>query len=192
MDAGRLAINMELSSGEFGLNVGCGKTHYPNKINLDLSRVKSEPELLASALELPFKDECFREIFFTEVIEHLPLGSEVKALRELARVLVPGGQIILSTPNKTLACVLSDPMFPLIRHRHYRIWDLLRYARAAGLNYTWHFTAGKLPFGQPTVAYALNYVLMRKQFDLCAGLCADAFKKPCGLNGSTIFLVLIK
>lgn len=192
VDAGRLLLNEELSSGGYGLNVGCGKTHYHNKINVDLSAVKSEPELLASALDLPFRDGCFQEIFFTEVIEHLPPGSEVKALRELSRILGPGGQIVLSTPNKTLLAILLDPMFYLIRHRHYKIWDLLAFARSAGLVHVRAFTAGRLPFGQPTLAYALNFVLMRKKFDLAAGLCARAFKQPCGLAGSTVFIVLRK
>jgi hypothetical protein len=192
VDAGRLQLTSQLSSGEFGLNIGCGKVHFPNKIGVDLSRDKSEPQLLASVHQLPFCDGCFKEIIFTEVLEHVSQDSEVNVLKELARVLDLEGQIILSTPNKTLSAVILDPMFPLIKHRHYDYWKLLQLCSAAGFFALKSFTAGKLPFGQPTMAYALNFLFLRKKFDFCAGLCTRAFNQSCGLNGSTIFLVLKK
>ncbi|MFN8423266.1 MAG: class I SAM-dependent methyltransferase [Anaerolineae bacterium] len=46
---------------------------------------------------LPFADGSFDKILFTEVIEHIP--DDRAALRELARVLAPGGRIAITTPN---------------------------------------------------------------------------------------------
>jgi 2-polyprenyl-3-methyl-5-hydroxy-6-metoxy-1,4-benzoquinol methylase len=48
---------------------------------------------------LPFDDRAFDAVFCTEVLEHLkePLGC----LREIRRVLVPGGRLTLSVPNAT-------------------------------------------------------------------------------------------
>ncbi|RDH78667.1 class I SAM-dependent methyltransferase [Mycolicibacterium moriokaense] len=49
-------------------------------------------------LELPFPDGSFDVVFFHHVIEHVddPAGS----LRELARILRPGGLIYIGTPNR--------------------------------------------------------------------------------------------
>ena len=46
----------------------------------------------------PWPDAYFDLIVFTEVIEHLP-HSPVTPLREMARVLKPGGRVIITTPN---------------------------------------------------------------------------------------------
>lgn len=59
----------------------------------------SDFELLpASVLDLPFAADSFDFIFYHHVIEHVsdPTGS----LRELARVLRPGGLIYIGTPNR--------------------------------------------------------------------------------------------
>ena len=62
---------------------------------------------------IPFDAASFDAVVFSEVIEHLA-GSPLNALREMQRVLRPGGSLVLSTPNqlylksrlKTLADVL--------------------------------------------------------------------------------------
>jgi len=47
---------------------------------------------------LPFEDDRFDAVIFTEVLEHLNIHPQ-KILCEIARVLKPGGCVILSTPN---------------------------------------------------------------------------------------------
>lgn len=47
---------------------------------------------------LPYADDSFDAVVFSEVMEHLP-GSPLPALQEMWRVLVPGGLLVLSTPN---------------------------------------------------------------------------------------------
>lgn len=47
---------------------------------------------------LPFADGCFEAVVFSEVLEHLS-RSPLPALEEMHRVLVPGGRLVLSTPN---------------------------------------------------------------------------------------------
>lgn len=48
---------------------------------------------------LPYRDGQFDAVVFSEVIEHLA-GSPLPALREMARVLRPGGRLVLTTPNQ--------------------------------------------------------------------------------------------
>lgn len=48
---------------------------------------------------IPYDDQRFDAIVFSEVIEHLA-GSPLPALREMARVLRPGGRLVITTPNQ--------------------------------------------------------------------------------------------
>lgn len=67
---------------------------------------------------LPYSDGRFDAVIFSEVIEHLSRGP-LPALVEMARVLRPGGRLIMTTPNqhyfksrmRTLADVLLGRPF---------------------------------------------------------------------------------
>src|SRR5947209_5087966 len=52
----------------------------------------------ASCLDVPFRDGSFDLVLAFEVIEHLTEWQ--KFLEEARRVLAPGGQFIVSTPNR--------------------------------------------------------------------------------------------
>ena len=54
--------------------------------------------LVGSVQDLPFADNSFDLVFFHHVIEHV--GSPSVSLRELSRVLRPGGLIYIGTPNR--------------------------------------------------------------------------------------------
>lgn len=95
--------------GQRILNVGCGSA----RINLDLpgafgvdvlhpklrylSRYGVNHLAVASVYQLPFPDASFDCVICAEVIEHIPREGE--PIRELVRVIAPGGRLILSTPN---------------------------------------------------------------------------------------------
>ena len=82
-----------------------------------------------NTLTAPFANEVFEVVTFLEVIEHLPRGTEHWALRELNRILKPGGYLLLSTPNTHPLGILLDPAFFISGHRHYSertITSLLR------------------------------------------------------------------
>ncbi len=53
---------------------------------------------LADGRELPFPDASFDRAFSISVLEHIAEGGDREALGELARVVRPGGRIVLTLP----------------------------------------------------------------------------------------------
>lgn len=86
------------------LDLGCGTQPYNliyNKYNYNIIAVdieKRTPSLgvLSDSQSLPFADCCFNVVLFTEVIEHIP--NYHLSISEIARVLKPGGFLILTWP----------------------------------------------------------------------------------------------
>jgi len=88
---------------------------------------------LGSALELPFPDRSFDGAVMFEVIEHTPRGTESRVLREVRRVLRPGGWFLLSTPNAHPLAMALDPAWYL-GHRHYSTRAIGRLITEAGFS----------------------------------------------------------
>ena len=95
------------------LDVGCGLGQYVRRIrelpaesygiDIEPARVREGAAetpglLLASAEALPFADGSFDVILLNEVLEHV--GDERASLREAARVLPPGGHLVIYAPNR--------------------------------------------------------------------------------------------
>lgn len=62
----------------------------------------SQFDLVISDVEkkrLPFDDNTFNYVIFTEVLEHIAVTSPIVILKDIHRVLKPGGILYLSTPN---------------------------------------------------------------------------------------------
>ncbi len=96
----------------------------------------------ASAAALPFADASFDAIASFETIEHLPAELQPRMLAEFARVLAPGGLLILSAPNRVEYSekrgyanefhlhehdradldALMAPHFAARRFHHQRVW----------------------------------------------------------------------
>jgi SAM-dependent methyltransferase len=104
------------------LDAGAGTTAYApvllklasEYISLDISDERAKPRIVGSLLALPFSDGSFDTVFCSQVLEHVP---EPKiALRELQRILVPGGVLILTAPH--LAYLHNEPhdYFRFTRH----------------------------------------------------------------------------
>lgn len=92
-----------------------------------------------SALELPFPDATFDRIIASEVLEHI--DNDRGALRELSRVLRPGGVLAVTVPRwlpELLCWALSDeyhaPAQPGGHVRIYREGVLRDRMRDAGLS----------------------------------------------------------
>ena len=116
----KIAIReLELKNGDSVLDVGCGDgfyLHLLSSLGLDLTLVGSDfdKKALDSAKKnlkgkniklvhadlmkkLPFKSGIFNKVIMSEVAEHLP--DDQKGLKEVYRVLKPGGVLCLTVPN---------------------------------------------------------------------------------------------
>ena len=69
------------------------------------------PVLRAAGEALPFRDSSFRAVTSMDVIEHVQIPE--RYLRELGRVLAPGGRAVLTVVNRWAA---RDP--------HYHLWGV--------------------------------------------------------------------
>ena len=104
------------SPGDAVLEVGCGFGQYLDAAAKRVERVAGVDLCLpflvltrkrlsgrglvvaADAERLPFRDGAFAAVIAADVVEHL--AGQRQSLEEMGRVLVPGGPLFLSTPNR--------------------------------------------------------------------------------------------
>jgi SAM-dependent methyltransferase len=186
------------------LDVGCGRKPYRDLFTAVTAYVGIErPGTLsrstvvdawADALALPFPAASFDTVLCNEVLEHVPEPQRLFA--EAARVLRPGGALVLSTPQ---VWGLHEEPFDFYRYTRYGLEYL---ARTSGLEPvevrptcgTFAMTGQRLAsfFFYSTGAYrvaALNLLLRPL---LAAGqLLAVALDELSGRRGDTLDNVLV-
>lgn len=108
-------------------------------LKINLPRVSC---MKAESHELPFKPETFDVVTFWDVIEHIPVGYEPKALKEINRVLKKSGYLFLATVNKNFWSDLLDPAYYLAGHRHYTQKQLTEMLEDAGFKIEETITGG--------------------------------------------------
>lgn len=70
----------------------------------------------ADATSLPFRDACFDRVLLSDVVEHVPWPLAKELLREVRRVLVPGGRALIHTaPNTWFIAVVKKPLTAALR-----------------------------------------------------------------------------
>lgn len=109
-------------------------------IDLDPSGLVPGSGVCASALALPFADATFDVVGAFDVIEHCE--PEAAAIAELARVLEPGGRLLVSVPAYQWAW--SDHDVRAGHHRRYTLPRLVTAVEGAGfrvLRATYGFAA---------------------------------------------------
>lgn len=79
-----------------------------------------------------YKSGFFDKVIFLEVIEHLPRGTELKALKEIYRLLKKDGILVLPTPNSHWYSNLTDFARVIADHRHYKIETIENLCKQAG------------------------------------------------------------
>lgn len=89
------------------LNVGCGHDRRGGWVNLDLAPLPAvDIAARFGAGTLPFPDCSFEVILAADIVEHVDFGA---ALRELHRLLSPGGTLVISTVHFTSRNLYVDP-----------------------------------------------------------------------------------
>lgn len=117
--ASKIVNGLNLKKRSSLLEVGCGDGYYLYLLShlvkgVSLVGLDSNPVALQSARKvlpkkikliwgnaerkLPFKDRSFDNIILSEVLEHL--DDEEKCLKEIYRVLKPGGTLMISVPHR--------------------------------------------------------------------------------------------
>jgi ubiquinone/menaquinone biosynthesis C-methylase UbiE len=168
-----------MNNGSHVLDIGCGNGSYTYLIDslhcvgMDLTTnvlkmakkycVRSH-FLVGSVLNLPFRDETFDVICMWEVIEHTPVGTESEVIAESQRVLMPGGCLLLSTPNRHFVSNIMDPALFLRGHRHYGLEKLINLITSTGLIVKQHTIRGGLNTMIATNIFYFNkHVLHKKE-----------------------------
>lgn len=123
----RIITELEIQPADVVLDCGCGDGLYLKTIgelerfniigfdlNADSLRLAQDyvngmhiPVTQGSIHMLPFRDSCFNKVFSTEVIEHIQ--DDCGALKEILRILKPGGMLIITVPNHNYP-FLWDPL----------------------------------------------------------------------------------
>jgi predicted SAM-dependent methyltransferase len=85
------------------LHFGCGATRVPGWLNVDLVGSDYDVDIIAG--RLPWADGSFSAAVSQHVIEHLEMCRELlPLLKELRRIIRPGGEIWLSCPDLEKVC----------------------------------------------------------------------------------------
>jgi SAM-dependent methyltransferase len=94
------------------LDIGCGNNKMPGATYVDIDP-KANPDILHDLNKFPYpiKDNTFEEIYAKHIIEHLndPIGF----MREMCRILKPGGTIFVETPHFSSRVAYSEPQHTL-------------------------------------------------------------------------------
>lgn len=89
------------------LNLGCGTDIRSGWVNLDKTKLEGVDVVHdIEKLPLPFEGGCFDEILCSDVLEHV---EYIPLLKDLHRVLKPGGVLTVKVPHFTSADNYVDP-----------------------------------------------------------------------------------
>jgi SAM-dependent methyltransferase len=93
------------------LNLGCGTDIRPGYVNLDSAALPGVDVVHdLNVLPLPFGDGEFDEVNCKDVLEHV---DYIPLMRDLHRVMAPGGRLVIESPHFSGRAVWVDPT-----HRH--------------------------------------------------------------------------
>lgn len=80
------------------LQIGCGSNLLQGWLNTDLNPTR-QIAFLDATCRLPFADGTFSYVFCEHMIEHIAYQKAAKLIREIFRVLRPGGKLRIATPD---------------------------------------------------------------------------------------------
>jgi len=98
------------------LQIGTGPLSIPGWLNTDLI---SADIYLDIARPLPLPDGAFAYAFGEHLIEHIPEVTAAELLRELHRILRPGGVLRLTTPDLRKIIAIYEDRNPVVSQADY-------------------------------------------------------------------------
>ena len=95
--------------------------------------------ICGSVTELPFEDDSFDVVVSYETLEHINEQSQELFLAEISRVLIPGGTLIMSTPNREVYDKRGDNSFHVCEKSFVEFGKMLseRYANVRVFSQQW-------------------------------------------------------
>jgi SAM-dependent methyltransferase len=109
------------------LDVGCGNQPFhawfaqaDRLMGLDADAVDSRPDIVGDGTGLPFSNSSFQSVVCLQTLEHIP--DPFAALAEMARVLKPGGYLMLTVPQ---AWRVHEPPHDYFRFTNYGLRYLM-------------------------------------------------------------------
>jgi len=105
-----------------------GADYLPDVVLNAARRVRSAPFLQFDLRNCPLSDDCLDGVTALNVLEHI--DDDFKALKEIQRILKPGGLAHIEVPADPSSFDLYDEV--LMHFRRYRLVDLATRARDAG------------------------------------------------------------
>jgi ADP-heptose:LPS heptosyltransferase/predicted SAM-dependent methyltransferase len=96
----------KLNAKNLKIEVGSGYNPQPGYLHLDIRGGLPQLDYICDFVKqrLPFNDGEVSEILANHVIEHIPFRKLPFVISEWARVLTPGGRLVLRTPNLRFIC----------------------------------------------------------------------------------------
>ena len=201
---GQQALGMaRLKEDDSILDVGCGsgwflaalsKSGSRRLYGIDLSRAQylkgsrdrlpAEVFLEGDAYSIPFRDETVDVVIMAEILEHLERPE--LALKDAARVLRPGGRLIVTVPSEEkiryTLCIHCNRKTPINAHLH--VFDIQRVKallEGAGLR----FSSGVSLLNKALLTLRLHQILrvlpypVWRVLDRATGLLFDRWTNIC-------------
>ncbi|MFB2771553.1 methyltransferase domain-containing protein [Pelatocladus sp. BLCC-F211] len=139
------------------LNLGCGKDIRPGWINLDCVKLPGIDIVHdLTSIPLPFEDNAFDEVLCQDVLEHI---EYVPVLREIHRILKPGGKVTIRVPHFSSSDAYADPT----HHRYFSIHTFRYFILEDERSYYFDFHFSKIEsiklYFQKRLAYFYNIFL---------------------------------
>ena len=118
------------------INLCCGEDVRPGYINIDVRRTRPEVLVMDIEKELlrPFPDNSADEIIARDCIEHISWRRVEDLLRDIYRVLKPGGKVYIQVPDLEAIAkkIILNPDF---RYGELEGWKAISYWVYGGQDY---------------------------------------------------------